>query len=205
MPTCTPIYGLTYAICSDRPCDIGDTFCEFANQVETELDRLDGIVDRSVDTVPQARVRLTIPRQQGTNPGGGTLVLVPFDTVDVDTANMVDLVSDPFTITLPRFGVYFIHFNVEGTTAGAGNFITASGRTGGGGFQGQVASQLYLDDGSPLFLSSSGIFRYQPSIPPGTGGYTTTDPRIALSVSASAVVTPITSVTFGIHWMRDLS
>lgn len=204
MTTCTPIYGLAYIECADRPCDQSTTWCDFINTVEVNLDRIDATADRTVDTIPQAQVRLTIPRTQGTNPGGGTPQLVPFDTVDVDTANMVDLAADPFTILLPMQGIYFVYFDVEATTTGAGNRLTARAASANGSSAPAVANQLYLDDGSPVFMSSSGEFRYQNPIPAGTSNYTTSDNRLVLQVNAPAVGIPLTAVTFGTYWLRDL-
>lgn len=207
MPTCTPIYGLPYPVGSDRPCDQSETWCDFAAGVDARLDILDDVVDRTVDTIPMAQVRLTTAHTQPSNPGGGTPSFVPFDTVDVDTANMVDLASDPYIITLPRFGAYFVYFTVEGVSGGAGNQWRMGARTPtpSVGTVPSVAFQLYLDDGStPVTMSSSGLFRYLSPVPAGTTGYTTSDPRVVLQVDTAAVALVLTAVTFGIHWMRDL-
>lgn len=207
MPTCTPVYGLPYITGSDRPCDQSETWCDFAAAVDAELSRFDDIVDRTIDTVPQAQVRLTVARSQPNNPGGGTPSFVPFDTVDVDTADMVNLTSDPFTILLPRFGIYFVYYTVQGDTTGVGNQWRINARTGtGGSAPSAAASQLYLDDGStPVIMSSSGFYRYQSAVPGSTGAYTTTDPRLVLQVDTPAAAVPLTAVTFGAYWMRDLS
>ena len=205
MATCTPIYRLPVIEGTDDPCDQSDTWCAFATAVEAELDRLDAVVDRTVDTIPMAQVRLTIPRLQAPNPGGGTPQFVPFDTIDVDTADMVDLTADPFTITLPRFGLYRVHLYVEGTTAGAGNEWRVSARTASGSSQPSSASQTYLDDGStPVLISSCGMYAYQSPVPPGSGSYTTSESRLVLKVDAAAVSLPLTAATLGVRWMRDL-
>ena len=200
MTSCTPIYMLPFQECSDAPCDADEVWCDFAAVVESNLDRFDAIVDRTVDTVPMAQVRMTIARSQAI----GTSRLVPFDTVDVDTDDMVNLAADPFTINLSRQGVWFVYFNVEGTSAGTGNEILAQSTTPTGSSSASAAIQLYLDDGSPLFLSSSGEYRVLSPVPAGTTQYTTTDTRLVLAVGAAAVVTPLTSVTFGAYWLRDL-
>lgn len=204
MPTCTPVYGLPYIQGSDRPCDQSDTWCEFATAIDDALTRLDAIVDRTVDTIPQAQVRMTLPRTQPANAGGGTPQFIPFDTVDADTADMVDLTASPFTITLPRHGVYFVYYTVEGTTAGAGVQWRTSARTPANGFAPSQANQFYLDDGStPVLMASSGLYRYQSPVPAGTTGYTTSDARVVFNVDAATTL-PLTAATFGIYWMRDL-
>jgi len=114
MPTCTPVYRFTYAICSDRPCDIGDTFCEFATQVEAEMDRLDRVVARTNTTIPMAKISTVTPQLLGPN--------LNFDTVDEDTDNMVDFSESPRFIFPQRTGVYRLRFYVEvGTTGSAGS------------------------------------------------------------------------------------
>lgn len=205
MPTCTLVYGLPYIVGTDRPCDQSDTWCEFTSIVDDNLTRFDGIVDRTTDTIPMARVRMTVARTQATNPGGGTEQLIPFDTVDVDTNNMVNLTNDPFTITLPMFGVYFVYFTVEGTSAGAGNIWRINAKSVNGSSAPAQAVQQYLDDGStPVVISSAGEFRYQSPAPAGTTGYTTIDNRLVLRADASAVGLPLTIATFGVYWLRDL-
>lgn len=204
MPTCTPFYDLPFIIGTDRPCDQSATWCAFAAAVDAELDRFDDIVDRTIDTIPMAQIRLTLPRTQAANPGGGLTVLVPFDTVDVDTDNMVDLAASPFTITLSRFGVYMVYFTVEGTTAGSNIEwrIAAEHPTDS---VANVASQRYLDDTStPVVISSAGMYRYLNPVPAGTSDYTTADARLVLSADAAGAGLPLTAVTFGVYWMRDL-
>lgn len=112
MTTCTPIYGFTYALCSDRPCDIGDTFCEFASQMETELNRIDSVVARTNTAIPMAKVSISAPQALG--------ALIVFDTVDEDTNNMVDLSESATYIFPQRLGLYKIRAYLEvGTTGSA--------------------------------------------------------------------------------------
>lgn len=204
MPTCTPFYGLPYIIGSDRPCDQSPVWCDFAAAVDAELSRFDEIVDRTIDTIPMAQVRLTLPRTQATNPGGSATILVPFDTVDVDTANMVDLAASPFTITLPRFGVYMVYFTVEGTTAGSNIQWRVSAQHPTDSVA-NVASQNYLDDTStPIVISSAGMYRYLDPVPAGTSDYTTADAQLVLSADSASAGLPLTAVTFGAYWLRDL-
>jgi hypothetical protein len=112
MPTCTPIYGLPYAIGSDRPCDIGDTFCSFAAEVELELNRLDSVVARTNTAVPMAKVSISTPQALSS--------LISFDTVDEDTDDMVDLSESPTYIFAQRTGLFRVRSYVEvGTTGSA--------------------------------------------------------------------------------------
>lgn len=197
MPTCTPVYGLPYAIGSDRPCDIGDTLCSFANEVEIELDRLDGIVDRVVDTIPMAQVRMTVTTTYGTDPGGATPAVVAFDTVDFDTADMVNLTANPYVIMLPRAGRYIVYFQVFGTTVGAGNTITAYSSS-------RIAFQSYIDDAStPIYLNGSAEMRYASATTSGVVRDTTND-DVSLMISSAVTAPVITGITFGVYWIGDL-
>ena len=196
MPTCTPLYGLPYAIGSDRPCDIGDTLCDFANAVETELSRLDSIVDRTVDTIPMAQVRMTVTTTYPTNPGGGTPAVVAFDTVDVDTADMVNLTANPYVITLPRAGRYIVYAQYFGTTVGTGNQINFTAGT--------VARAEYLDDAStPIYLNASAELRYAPATVTGVVR-DTGNPDLTFLLSCAVTPPVATNITFGVYWIGDL-
>jgi hypothetical protein len=195
MPTCTPIYRLPYAVGSDPPCDIDDTLCAFAEAVEAELDRLDAVVDRAADSVPMAQVRLTVTTLYPANPGGGTPSTIAFDTVDVDTADMVDLTNDPYTILLPRAGRYMVYASAVGTTVGAGNVVALNAGT--------VATDLYLDDAStPIYLNAGAELRYAP-----VGVAVVKDvssPQLNMTISVGAVGPVLTGAVFGVYWIGDL-
>jgi hypothetical protein len=192
MPTCTPVYLLPYPIGSDPPCDVGGTLCAFATAVEAELDRLDAVVDRVVDSVPMAQVRQTITRTYAANPGGGTPAAIQFDTVDVDTADMVDLAANPFLVQLPRFGRYHVYGHIVGDTVGASNSVSIS-------VSGDSLDQ-YLDDGStPIYANGSIVIRYSNTAPADTS-----TGALTFTVSVAAVGPTITAATFGVYWLGDL-
>jgi hypothetical protein len=111
MPTCTPIYGLPVPAGTDNPCTLGTTLCSFAEAVNEQLNRLDGIVARTATTVPMVEVSMTIPMDMVVP---GTATVVDFDTVLFDTNNMADLTLLPgFTTT--SAGIYYIWFMAMGT------------------------------------------------------------------------------------------
>jgi hypothetical protein len=187
MATCTPIYMLPYIECSDRPCDQSDTWCAFAEAVEIQLDRLDAIVDRVVDTIPQFEVSVGEYTFIGTNRN------VAFDAVGVDTDDMVDLTTDPFSFPINTLGRWFFYFRVatNGNTAVQGNIPVSVVNTPSLGVITIV--QDYQDDGTnyPVPIDGSGFYRY-----PSAGA------RISLSVNTAAL--SIVSATFGGYWMGDL-
>src|SRR5688572_7425714 len=173
MPTCTPIYGFTYALCSDPPCDIGDTFCEMISQVEAELDRLDEVVNRTVDTIPQFEV--SVGAYTFTSSGDRK---VAFDAVGVDTDDMVDLTADPFSFPINRTGRWFFYFRVStnGNTALQGNIPVTVTNTPS--LAQTTINQDYQDDGTnyPVPIDGSGFYRYASA---GT--------RVSLTASTAAL------------------
>lgn len=99
---CLPYLEATDPLClnTGTVCDPSSTWCDLAVLVEAQLDALDLIVARTGRGIPLARVSYfpTVPTVVGTGP-------VPFDTVNADTDDMVDLTS--FRGVIPRRnGVY---------------------------------------------------------------------------------------------------
>lgn len=188
MSTCTPIYGLHYASGSDRPCDIGDTLCQFATDVENQLDIIDSTIDRIADSPPMAQVRLTVPFVVA---NGGTFTTpLPFDTVDFDTADMVNLVANPYVIQLPRFGRYLLAQQITATTVvaldAAQSLISAP--------QNNIFANGGGDGASPIYLNAAGEITYQ-----------TASPLSAISLLftiLNATIT-VTSATLSAFWIGD--
>lgn len=118
MATCTPIYGLPYIECDDAPCDQSDVWCAFAEAVEAELDRLDNVVRRTADTIPMAKVSLSIPQVYNATTSGS---VIAFDTVDEDTDDMVNFLAAPGEIRPQRAGVYSVRCYIELGTTGSGS------------------------------------------------------------------------------------
>lgn len=193
MATCTPVYGLPYAEGDDPPCDIGETLCAFADAVEAELDRLDAVVERTVDTVPIVQLRLTAPFTFTTTTN--TTVTIPFDTIDVDTAEMADLTLSPYQITLPRGGRYLTAFQVEIAAITSGDTVIASFSPG--------AYDQYISDGStPVYLNGGGELRYAPT---GSGvPVDTTSPIVSFTLSVLSGTFTVNAVTVSMAWIGDL-
>ncbi len=113
MATCTPIYGLPVVEGSDRPCDVDDWSCNFATAVETQLEALDEVINRTFVTTPMAWVRSTTSVTQIVGIGGA---LQPnFDTVVVDTDNMVDLNANAARILTQHGGMFYLWYSARGT------------------------------------------------------------------------------------------
>ena len=193
MTTCTPIYGLTYALCSDRPCDIGDTFCEFADQVEDQLDALDLIVDRTIDSLIMAKVRMTAPLAVVIPAAANYSASIAFDAVDVDTADMVDLAANPFLIRLPRLGVYLTTFTIELSSLAAADTIGATVATNN-------CSDQEVGDGSAVFLNGSYCLYYGT-----TAASDIVTPNLTLDIfsSVTAQTLNFTAASLSVTWLRD--
>lgn len=194
MTACTPIYQLPYQTGSDRPCDAPDVWCDFAADVEAQLDTFDAIVDRTVDAIPMAQVRLTAPYTFDSSLISGP---VPFDTVDVDTANMVDLATSPFLITLPRFGRYGASFHLTIATIPVTNSVTA---VIADGTTFMAPFDTYISDTSiPIPMNGSMSFRYDGTPTDVTSG--AVNLRLLFPSSPSLIVN---SARFNVFWMGDL-
>lgn len=195
MTACTPIYGLTYPIGSDRPCDQATPLCAMTNQVEVILDRLDLVTARTVTSVPQAQVRVTVPLTQAASPGGSP-VYVLFDTVDVDTDNMVDLTVNPYQILLPFFGRYFVYWYAT-FSAGPGVNAIVNGSLSNAS---HIGDQYVDDTSAPFYMSAAGMLRYNGT---QTGAGNTLSPICLLNLASTTAIT-ISSLTFGLYWLGDL-
>lgn len=110
----TPDLCIPFFEASDNPCTmLGDTcnpvsvWCSAMQIVEDHLTDLDTIVARTVTAIPLAMVSF-VPTDPVAGNVNGT---VPFDIVNLDTDNMVDLSVFP-GITPRRNGIYIINAQV---------------------------------------------------------------------------------------------
>lgn len=105
MTSCTPVFGLTYPAPTDSPCTLSDTWCEFAGEVDDQLDAIDEIIARTATSVPMAFLS-TSSIFITPNTSSTTEAFVTYDTVQVDTDNMTNLAVYPNGITINTPGVY---------------------------------------------------------------------------------------------------
>lgn len=100
---CLPYFEPTDSPCVNlgTVCDPVNIWCDLITKVEAQLDAVDTVMDRVVSAIPLASVSITYD--------SATIIngVIPFDTVEIDTDNMVDL--PVFTgITPVRNGIYGI-------------------------------------------------------------------------------------------------
>jgi hypothetical protein len=104
-PDCLPYFTEDDPLClnTGTVCDPSTVWCDFAELVEAKLDEFDETIQRAADSVPMAWVETTSLFSYVI---GDPTRSVPFDTVRVDTANMVNLDENPSAITVTRSGLY---------------------------------------------------------------------------------------------------
>lgn len=105
----TPTLCLPYFEAADSPClnlgtvcDPQNLWCNMAELVEANLIAIDTIVARTATAIPLAQVSYYDPAATFVNGA------IPFDVVDIDTDDMVDLPAFA-GITPRRNGIYGIH------------------------------------------------------------------------------------------------
>jgi len=101
---CLPYYEGTDSPClhTGTVCDPSNVWCDLVNLVDPILTANDDLIARTSTAVPLAQVRYVAP-----SPTVAVLGPIPFNTVDLDTDDMVDL--DLYAGIVPRRnGVYQI-------------------------------------------------------------------------------------------------
>lgn len=119
--TCTPIYGLPYATGSSPPCNIGDTMCDFATAVETQLDLLDAAAARFQEPPFAYATNTTAQTYDNNLPSAFVLT---FNTTLADTDNMIDTAFDPASIYIRTAGVYSFFVELDLLIASTGTSLT---------------------------------------------------------------------------------
>lgn len=135
---------------TDAPCDLHEVWCRLAQTLDDRLTAVTNIVNRSARIVPAAMIGV-----RGTTPFEyATATPISFDSVTVDTDNMVNLDVSPIEITPTRAGIY----NVSASVAALVDFfgVVAPGST----------AYVSLRSGATVLASSYAIIRQTAT--PGT-------------------------------------
>lgn len=122
MTAFTPNFGLPYPTASDEPCDFAEQWCAFTDAMQAVLDGFQSSADRSFPLIPIAQMRLTTPVTLTISPQGN-FAPVPFDTVEVDTADWVDFDTSQSSMTINRAGRFMIVGNAALDPVNADNTI----------------------------------------------------------------------------------
>lgn len=106
MTVLTPNYSLPVPGPLDEPCDFPAQWCDFTDSIQTVLDTFEAVADRTNPNVPLAKLELR-----------NTVLLtvdshIPFDTLTLNNAGMVDFDASTSSITITRPGRYLAVCNV---------------------------------------------------------------------------------------------
>jgi len=84
MTATTTNFALPYPTALDRPCDFASQWCDFTDALQTVIDGFQTVIDRTNPVIPIARMMVTTPVDVASNGE------IPFDTLSVDTADLVE-------------------------------------------------------------------------------------------------------------------
>lgn len=194
----TATQNLTRTTATDDPKRVADYLKTLATEADQRMASHFRDLGRST-TPPFAVARLTIPRQIDANvtlPGSSFNGGLPFDTVEIDTAGMIDLSADPFSIYPPETGWYWVG-GYALTTGFGSNAADAYAQVN---FSGEVFRDM-RHDGLLGFVGSGGSGQVRMSTVPSTR-------PAQLNVGwVGGSTTSITTVFFAELWVikeRDL-
>lgn len=101
----TTTQGLPYPTGGDRPCDSWMTWEALATTLDAKLVAVDADLDLTAYGRPIAKVSTTTAQQM---PSSGPGTFVKFDTVEVDTDSMVDIVGNSQFVVPRRTGLFHV-------------------------------------------------------------------------------------------------
>lgn len=115
MPVLTPNFSLPVPGALDAPCDFAQQWCGFTDSIQTVLDSFEAVADRTNPVVPLAKMVLSRPVVVAETS------LVPFDSLVLNNANMIDFDTSNTTIVIKRPGRFMVVFNALFVAPSASN------------------------------------------------------------------------------------
>lgn len=106
MPILTPNFSLPVPGPLDPPCEFAQQWCDFTNATQAVLDKFEAIANRTNPWVPLAKMEL---RTAVTVPADSS---IPFDTLTLNNAGMVDFDTSNTTVVFNRSGRFMVVCNV---------------------------------------------------------------------------------------------
>ncbi len=136
----TANYDLPYQQGGDEPCDAPEVWCDLADLANAAMSATHRLVDQVEPAVPAALVSLLTPLVVGGDP-----IVLPFDTVWMDTDGMVRPETSDRFVFPSRPGLYRVLINAEylngtATTNFLTQFVIATAITG---FPGPYATNSF--------------------------------------------------------------
>lgn len=190
---------LPYQVDSDRPCDADDVWCDFTNVLETNLVTIDETLGRVSPTRPAVRLLRSTPVVLT----GDFIVPVPWESIDFDTDNSVDLVENAFVATVDRTGAYFITGEAK-VTGGTPADNMAIYLTSGFVESGAVSASILATDffripgaGSNYFLRAQAYAINRPAF------LSQIRLGMAFAMSTGALNLTVLRASLSIYWVSD--
>lgn len=109
---CLPYFEGTDSPCVDTGavCDPSTVWCDVARIIDSTFTTFDDTISRAVDSFPYAQVAVSdIPFTFSSGASNLQTHLVIWDTAVGDSDGMVNLTTDPSTVTLRRSGIWNLH------------------------------------------------------------------------------------------------
>lgn len=106
MPVLTPNFSLPVPGPLDAPCDFAQQWCDFTDSVQAVLDGFEAIANRTNPVVPLAKMELLHTVSVPSNS------FIPFDTLTLNNAGMVNFDANNTSIVINRPGRFFAVVNV---------------------------------------------------------------------------------------------
>jgi hypothetical protein len=106
MPVLTPNYSLPVPGALDAPCDFPQQWCDFTDAAQAVLDTFEAVADRTNPNVPMAKLELRNTVHLAVDSH------IPFDTLTINNAGMIDFDANNTSITINRPGRYLAVCNV---------------------------------------------------------------------------------------------
>jgi hypothetical protein len=192
MAVLTPNFSLPVPGPLDEPCDFAQQWCDFTDATQTVLDTFEAVANRTNPNVPLAKLELRggvrdMPEDS----------LIPFDTLVLNNAGMVDFDASTSTITITRPGRFLAVCNVLFTYAPVANmyFSLQFFPTGSG----TVQKTLGLDTNLNIGLINVGSCL--------TGIFHVATPPTIVRVNADMITTPdvisIELAALSLFWFAD--
>lgn len=192
MTILTPNFSLPVPGPLDEPCDFAQQWCDFTDATQTVLDSLEAVADRTNPNVPMAKLELR---------GGARDLpadsLIPFDTLVLNNAGLVDFDASNSSITINRPGRFLAVCNVLFTYNTVANMYFNMQFFPIG--SGAISKSIGIDHGLNIGLINVGMC--------ATGIFYVTTPPVVVRVNVDMVTTPdvesIELAALSLFWYAD--
>ena len=184
MTATTINFALPYPTALDRPCDFASQWCDFTDALQTVIDGFQTVIDRTNPVIPIARMMVTTPVDVASNGE------IPFDTLSVDTADLVDFDFDPAGVTIRRAGRFVLVGSATVLSTGINNNYV----------------RLFISGDQDIVLDRTGIPGLTLGLNTANLTINTGSTRRALLVTrddSTTLAITVQAATFSVFWHAD--